>query len=474
MYTTHSSPNRAHTVAVATPCCPAPVSAMMRRLPIRSASSACPIVLLILCAPVWFRSSRLRNTGAPTLAPRRGARVSGEGRPTNSREQRLELRPERRVGPRRVVERGRDRPARPPASPARSGRRRARSVRATARSADSAMANTASRKRAILSGSLMPGRCSTPELTSTTSGRTRAMARPTLSGGARRPAPSEPAEPGSRASRARARSSDTPVPPSRAGHPGLDQHRIGAVARLAAAARDPPASRFGRTRHTRSRFARGAAASSGRTSPCSWRRARPARSRVGGFRRRGCVAEDAEHRDAARRRHDVARAARGVDPPRASSKNDAQVGGPGRRGRRGVLGPGQPADLDLNGHGAAPAELRRGAPPDRRRRTARCRSAPRRRRPPPRRARRRPRSAIPLSATAMTSAGTAPKSRQAAAVSIRKVSRSRLLTPTISRAGVERARRLGRPCAPRPARRAPGRAPQRAAPPAGSAAAPAR
>ena len=47
-------------VAVATPCCPAPVSAMSRRLPIRSASSDWPIVLLILWAPVWFRSSRLR------------------------------------------------------------------------------------------------------------------------------------------------------------------------------------------------------------------------------------------------------------------------------------------------------------------------------------------------------------------------------------------------------------------------------
>ena len=52
MYTTHSRPKRAHTVAVATPCCPAPVSAMMRRLPMRRASSAWPTVLLILCAPV--------------------------------------------------------------------------------------------------------------------------------------------------------------------------------------------------------------------------------------------------------------------------------------------------------------------------------------------------------------------------------------------------------------------------------------
>ena len=32
MYTTHSSPKRAATVALATPCWPAPVSAMIRRL----------------------------------------------------------------------------------------------------------------------------------------------------------------------------------------------------------------------------------------------------------------------------------------------------------------------------------------------------------------------------------------------------------------------------------------------------------
>ena len=48
------------TVAEATPCCPAPVSAMMRFLPMRFASSAWPIVLLILCAPVCSRSSRFR------------------------------------------------------------------------------------------------------------------------------------------------------------------------------------------------------------------------------------------------------------------------------------------------------------------------------------------------------------------------------------------------------------------------------
>ena len=33
----------------------------MRRLPMRAASSACPMALLILCAPVWVRSSRFRK-----------------------------------------------------------------------------------------------------------------------------------------------------------------------------------------------------------------------------------------------------------------------------------------------------------------------------------------------------------------------------------------------------------------------------
>ena len=48
------------TVAVATPCWPAPVSAMSRFLPMRRASSAWPTQLLILCAPVWLRSSRFK------------------------------------------------------------------------------------------------------------------------------------------------------------------------------------------------------------------------------------------------------------------------------------------------------------------------------------------------------------------------------------------------------------------------------
>src|SRR2546428_5963307 len=73
----------AHTVAVATPCWPAPVSAMMRRLPMRCASSPWPTALLILCAPVCARSSRLSQTGpAPTRAANRAASWSGVGRPT--------------------------------------------------------------------------------------------------------------------------------------------------------------------------------------------------------------------------------------------------------------------------------------------------------------------------------------------------------------------------------------------------------
>ena len=85
MYTTHSIPSRAHTVAVATPCWPAPVSAMIRRLPILLASSAWPRALLSLCEPVWLRSSRFRYTARPTRSESLLARYSGVGRPPKSR-----------------------------------------------------------------------------------------------------------------------------------------------------------------------------------------------------------------------------------------------------------------------------------------------------------------------------------------------------------------------------------------------------
>ena len=60
MYTSHWSPRSAAAVAAATPCWPAPVSAITRRLPMRSARSPWPSTLLILWAPVWQRSSRFR------------------------------------------------------------------------------------------------------------------------------------------------------------------------------------------------------------------------------------------------------------------------------------------------------------------------------------------------------------------------------------------------------------------------------
>ena len=50
MKISHGRPKRAHTVATATPCWPAPVSAMMRVLPMRRASWIWPRQLLILCA----------------------------------------------------------------------------------------------------------------------------------------------------------------------------------------------------------------------------------------------------------------------------------------------------------------------------------------------------------------------------------------------------------------------------------------
>ncbi len=60
---------------MATPCWPAPVSAMTRRLPIRTASRTWPSVLFSLCAPVWSRSSRLSHTSAP---PQRSVSRDGE------------------------------------------------------------------------------------------------------------------------------------------------------------------------------------------------------------------------------------------------------------------------------------------------------------------------------------------------------------------------------------------------------------
>ena len=67
---------KADAVAAATPCCPAPVSAMIRVLPMRRASRIWPMQLLILCAPVWFSSSRLNQICAPIPAGADSRRAS--------------------------------------------------------------------------------------------------------------------------------------------------------------------------------------------------------------------------------------------------------------------------------------------------------------------------------------------------------------------------------------------------------------
>ena len=60
MWISHARPKCAAAVASATPCWPAPVSAMSFFLPMYLASSPSPMQWLSLCAPVWLRSSRLR------------------------------------------------------------------------------------------------------------------------------------------------------------------------------------------------------------------------------------------------------------------------------------------------------------------------------------------------------------------------------------------------------------------------------
>mmetsp|Transcript_16077 Transcript_16077/g.40487 ORF Transcript_16077/g.40487 Transcript_16077/m.40487 type:complete len:237 (+) Transcript_16077:997-1707(+) len=78
-------PMRAQAVAVATPCWPAPVSQMIRFLPMRLARSACPMALLILWAPVWASSSRLSQIWAPPMSSvRRLAWYVGVGPPMYS------------------------------------------------------------------------------------------------------------------------------------------------------------------------------------------------------------------------------------------------------------------------------------------------------------------------------------------------------------------------------------------------------
>ena len=85
MNTRQSRPKSAAAVAVATPCWPAPVSAITRCLPMRRVSSAWPSTLLILCEPVWVRSSRFSSTRTPRRSDSRWHSVTGVGRPAYER-----------------------------------------------------------------------------------------------------------------------------------------------------------------------------------------------------------------------------------------------------------------------------------------------------------------------------------------------------------------------------------------------------
>ena len=89
MYTLHSRPSNAAAVADATPCCPAPVSATMRFLPIRLARRVCPRTLLILWEPVWLRSSRFKIKRIPNCSLRLWHSVMMLGRPAYSRNRSL-------------------------------------------------------------------------------------------------------------------------------------------------------------------------------------------------------------------------------------------------------------------------------------------------------------------------------------------------------------------------------------------------
>ena len=99
MKTLHSSPNSAAAVAAATPCWPAPVSAIIRVLPIRLVRSACPTTLFSLCEPVWARSSRLSSTRTPSRSDSRAALGHRCRAAAVVAQQAVELGAERGIGP---------------------------------------------------------------------------------------------------------------------------------------------------------------------------------------------------------------------------------------------------------------------------------------------------------------------------------------------------------------------------------------
>ncbi len=162
-------------MAVATPCWPAPVSAMIRRLPIRVrqqrlAEGVVDLVragvVEVLALEVDRCCRRPRTGAAPGRAARGGRRSRAGGRTARpgSRDRRA---------PRSTPPRARPAPA--SASPARTGPRRGRSGarRALIRSPPSPTPFTAAANASSLAGDLRPGLDSTPLATSTANGLDR-------------------------------------------------------------------------------------------------------------------------------------------------------------------------------------------------------------------------------------------------------------------------------------------------------------
>ena len=185
MKTVHSSPSSAAAVAVATPCWPAPVSAIRRRLPIRTASSPWPTTLLSLCEPVCSEVLALEQdpdaelAGEPRALGHRGGaaaelgehRVAARGgtprRPTRARRPprarcRRARAPRARSGPRtrRTGRESRGRPSGSSATPV-EGSFVNPLVTLLVRPRASSM------KSATSTGSFTPGELSTPVATST-------------------------------------------------------------------------------------------------------------------------------------------------------------------------------------------------------------------------------------------------------------------------------------------------------------------
>ena len=165
----HSTPSSAHAVAVATPCWPAPVSAMMRVLPMRLASRHCPSALLILCAPGVEQVLALEVDGvADRLGEALGV-VERRRAPGEVAQQRAQLLEEARVlaggdpGGLQLGERRHQRLGHvlaPVGAEAVLDGRRAHDTAALGGEATAMNAST-------LAGSLTPGEASVPDATST-------------------------------------------------------------------------------------------------------------------------------------------------------------------------------------------------------------------------------------------------------------------------------------------------------------------